>query len=102
MMIFHLTIRFLIVFYKTKNTFLLPGLPGGSFACLIKSSSTAAKGIDNKFWCDVLYNRRLTAPESNILNNLMRVFPLVEIALTRNRSVKTITSHKINALKSLA
>lgn len=55
----------------------------------------------NRFKCYDFYKRKLTSPELNTLNDIMRGVSLVDIALTRNRSVKTITSHKINALKKL-
>lgn len=44
---------------------------------------------------------KITTSEFNALNDIIQGVSLVDIALTRNRGVKTITSHKINALKKL-
>jgi DNA-binding CsgD family transcriptional regulator len=55
----------------------------------------------NRFRCYDFYKRKLSTPELSTLNDIMRGVSLVDIALTRNRSVKTIISHKINALKKL-
>ncbi|HHQ6592851.1 LuxR C-terminal-related transcriptional regulator [Serratia fonticola] len=54
-----------------------------------------------QFRCYDFYKRKLTTPELSTLNDIIQGVSLVDIALTRNRSVKTITSHKINALKKL-
>ncbi|MGL5385399.1 MAG: LuxR C-terminal-related transcriptional regulator [Serratia sp. (in: enterobacteria)] len=58
-------------------------------------------GRSENFKCYDFYKRKLTTPELSTLNDIMRGISLIDIALTRNRSVKTITSHKINALKKL-
>ncbi|ALX94187.1 hypothetical protein AV650_11795 [Serratia fonticola] len=55
----------------------------------------------NSLRCCDFYKRKLTSSELNTFNDIMRGIPLIEIAFTRNRSVKTINNHKINALKNL-
>jgi len=79
---------------------------GRQFLVFIKKIETAINGISqqgcgSRFRCYDFYKRRLSTPELSTLNDIIRGVSLVEIALTRNRSVKTITSHKINALKKL-
>lgn len=79
---------------------------GGQFLFFIRKIELAMKGplqseCCNRFRCYDFYKRKLTTPELSTLNDIMRGVSLVDIALTRNRSVKTITSHKINALKKL-
>ncbi|MFV8849305.1 LuxR C-terminal-related transcriptional regulator [Serratia fonticola] len=54
-----------------------------------------------QFRCYDFYKRKLTTPELSTLNDIIQGVSLVDIALIRNLSVKTITSHKINALKKL-
>ncbi|HGM5493163.1 TPA: LuxR C-terminal-related transcriptional regulator [Serratia fonticola] len=79
---------------------------GRQFLVFIKKIESAMSGAlqsgrCNPFRCYDFYKRKLTTPELSTLNDIMRGVSLVDIALTRNRSVKTITSHKINALKKL-
>jgi hypothetical protein len=72
-MIFYcLTIRFISVFYKLENTFLLPGLPVGGFLRLIKSSKTAIKGGGNQYRCDEFYKRRPTTSELSASSDIKR------------------------------
>lgn len=79
---------------------------GRQFLVFIRKIASAISGLSqpeyaNRFRCGDFYRRKLTRPELNTLNDIMRGVSLADIALTRNRSVKTITSHKINALKKL-
>lgn len=74
-----------MIFYKSENTFLLPGLLWEIFLHLINSSKVAIKEGYG------FYKRKISYVRANFIEwYLFRIF-IGDITLIRNQNVKTIT-----------